>query len=134
MSDRLPVEDSNAVKFQLAQLAYDIFGIALSRSGKEPQLTFEELDRDYRDAWTEGVWAAVETAKTKNMFPRRQIETITKKQEDSGYLIYSSVRLMMKENPGKYTYAKFPEELKDQYRALAQKVYYKIDAEGEEPE
>ena len=116
------------IKYQLAQLAYDIIMIRLHGSSKDEtvETPFDSLPNDYKNAFIEGVWIAMETSKNKN-YTNSQRETVTKKQEDNGYLLYSGVKLLIKNNPGLFTYAKFPDSLKEEYRALADKLYYKMD-------
>lgn len=122
------IEDT---KFQLAQLAYDVMSLRLHGHNAEDFVTFDEKSFEWRAAFAAGVWAAVEVSKLKANATRPHRENITMKQRDNGYLIYSGVRLLIKDNPGLYTYQKFPEELKDAYRALAEKLYYKMEADEE---
>ena len=118
----------NSIKYQVANFAYDLFSIMLERSGNKPELTFDELEDSHRNAWTEAVWEASQIAKTKVILSSQQ-ETITKKQDDNGYLVYGSARLINKKHPELYTYDKFPEYIKEEYRQLAMKIYNKIDGE-----
>ena len=126
-------QELNSIKYQVAQFAYDFFSIILERSGNRPDLTFDELEDTHIHAWTEAVWEASKIAKTK-VATSSQCETVTEKQEDNGYLIYSSARLINKKHPGIYTYDKLPEDIKEEYRQLAMKLYYKIDEEFVEPQ
>ena len=123
-----PNKELNDLKIQLARLAYDIFSITLERSGKAPELNYHELPQDYKHAWTEGVWAAVEAGKDKNT---KIAETVTLKQQDNGYLLYAGCREIKKSHANLFTYSKFPDEIKGMYKDLALKLYQKIDAEEE---
>ena len=128
----LPLDsDIEFTKYQIGQCAYDLFNIALERAGHKGNPHFGELDENHRSAWIEAVWEASQIAKTKQIKTSQQ-ETITLKQRDNGYLVYGSTKLIMKKHPNMYTYAKFPEEIKEEYRQLAMKIYNKIDDETEE--
>jgi len=119
-----------AIKYQLSQLAYEVFVKYLEGVGLDPKYNFKDLSDNMKDAWGEAVFAAIEAAKSKNK-TRTHGETISMKQEDNGYLIYAGVRSIMKEHPSLYTYSKFPPMLKDKYRELALKLFHKMDAELE---
>lgn len=111
------------IKYQLAHLAFDIFSLRLHSAISIP---FSELDADHKNAWVEGVWAAVEVSSSK----RTKIpETVTLKQQDNGYLVYAGCKEIKKSHANLFTYSKFPENIKNMYRDLALKIYQKIDAE-----
>jgi hypothetical protein len=124
-----PEKELNDIKQQLARLAYDIFNIRLKGSGLEDSLPYSELSSDYKNAWSEAIWAAIEAARNKKLV---LTDKVTKKEQDNGYLIYMNCKEIKKSHMNLFTYSKFPEEIKERYRELAKTVYEKIDIEEEE--
>jgi len=126
-----PVKELAAIKKQLAQLAYDIFTIHLFKDKEDVEnasLSFDELNNTYRHAWTEAVWAAVEAGKGKAL---PLTDSLSKKEQDNGYLLYNSCKELKKKHSNLFTYSKFPDHIKNEYRTLARKIYEKIDVEEE---
>lgn len=113
-----------SVKYQLAQLAYDIIALHLMSSGEAKLSPFDENSNDFKQAYMEGVWAAVEAGKNKTLI---KTDSISLKELDDGYLVYAGCKEIKKRHPSLTTYSKFPEDVKDLYRHLALKAYEKID-------
>jgi len=124
-----PEKELADIKYQLAQLAYDIFNIRLSRNAVTDRLPYDELSSEYKIAWAEAIWAAVEVGKNKKIV---QTDSLSLKEQDNGYLIYATCRDIKKRHPSLFTYAKFPDNIKEEYRQLASKVHQKIEIEREE--
>lgn len=123
-----PVKELANLKYQLAQLAYDIFNIRLSKNSVEDYFSYDDLSSEYKSAWAEAVWAAVEVGKNKKII---KTDSLSLKEQDNGYLVYNSCKEIKKKHPALFTYSKFPESIKDEYRQLAYKIYQKIDIEEE---
>ena len=122
-----PENELKEIKYQLARLAYDQFCFTSQVNGVEKEGNFRDLGEGLKSAWIEGVWAAIEASKTKKItFDKR-----TKKEMDVGYLLFAGAKEIAKNNPGIYTYSKFPERVKEKYRELALKVYYAVDFDEE---
>jgi hypothetical protein len=124
-----PERELNDTKQQLARLAYDIFNLRLTGTKVVDQLHFSELSDDYKIAWIEAIWSAIEASKNKKLV---LTDKITKKEEDNGYFIYMHCKEIKKSHPDLFTYSKFPEHVKEMYRELAKTIYEKIDMEEEE--
>lgn len=123
--------DSIAIKLQLAQMAYDIFNISLSRYEDTEKVVFSELSTAYRQAWVEAIWAAVEVGKTKTI----TVDLSVKDQKsDVGYIIYMSCKDIKKEHQNLFTYSKFPDSVKNMYRCLCKKIHEKVECDIEEGE
>lgn len=122
-----PENQLREIKYQLARLAYDQFCSCAQVHGVEMDGNFRELGINLKNAWIDGVWAAVEASKEKKItFDKR-----TKKEMDVGYLLFAGAKEIAKNNPGIYTYSKFPEKVKEKYRELALKVFYAVDFDEE---
>lgn len=122
-----PENQLRDVKYQLARLAYDQFCSSSQMHGVEMDGNFRELSVNLKNAWIDGVWAAIEASKEKKIiFDKR-----TKKEMDVGYLLFAGAKEITKNNPGVYTYSKFSEKVKEKYRELALKVYYAVDFDEE---
>jgi hypothetical protein len=119
----------NEVKHQLARLAYDITSIRYNGNRGKLEITpFESLETEWKAAYVEGVWAAVEASKGKNVI---QTDSISLKEQDNGYLVYAGCKELKKLHPLLTTYSKFPEPVKESYRQLAEKVHEKMEMDEE---
>jgi hypothetical protein len=118
----------SAIKNQLANLAYDIFNIQLARTQHVAPIPYSQLAFEFKMAWMEATWSAVEASKNKNM---TLTDSISKKEQDNGYLLYAGCKEIKKKHSNLVTYSKFPEEVKEMYRNLAKTLYEKMDNEEE---
>lgn len=132
MRSELPSERNiEDVKYQLAQLAYDIFTLRLKGTLEafDEETPFSSLSIPQRHAWIAGVWAAVEASSGK-LTPLTN--SISKKEQDDGYLLYNGAKGIRKKHAQLFTYNKFPDAIKTEYRQLAMKIYEKIEMQGGE--
>ena len=120
-----PEREELFTKFRLANLAYDIYNIRLfGVSNNDILPAFDSLPERTKHAWAAAIDTAVDTAK-KTKSPKS--ESISKKEEDNGYIVYNGCKEIKKDHPSLFTYAKFPEEVKEKYRNLAAKLYGKME-------